>query len=119
MTNESAHVWLTYFEPSTFGHCQGIYASLDLAKHFCETKVEEWIACSPWDEEDEPPPVLHPVTWTLGPDPGLPEVFHAGVPEDKYVWIGRYCDEQPSWGFKITREAVIGLRTSPGQGSPA
>lgn len=110
-----AEVWLTYYEPSAWGYHKGVFASLDLAKRSCETNVEEWISSPPWDKEDEPHPVLHPVKWTLEPDPGLPDVFHRRVPEDKYVWVGRYCDEQPTWFFKIRREGVFGVVSSPGK----
>lgn len=104
-------MWLTYEGNRISRHHRGIYATLELAKRACEVQVEEWIADSPWDVEDDndygPPPVLHPVVWTLGPDPGVPTLVHALVTPEQYVRLGHYCAEQLNWYYKIVREAVV------------
>lgn len=106
-------VWLTYYEPSGGRH-KGIYGSLALAKSSCEAEVVEWIEAEEWDEQRV---VLHVPTWTLEPDPNLPEAFHSRVPEDRYVWVGRYCNEQPTWLFRVVCEHVV-TRVLPPEVTP-
>ena len=115
---QDVHVWLTYYEPSGSGRHKAMYGTLDLAKRSCEAEVAEWIADDPWAEDDEPSPVLHAVEWKLEPDPGLPKVFHPNVPEDKYVWVGRYCAEEPTWLFKVVREQVVTHCRPAGRSQP-